>query len=148
LVAKRRHFWRCEHERVGLRIIAVVLQQPLDLRVNRIALHRGQRVETAVVAFRGKRLANVDGQCMQVGGRKIRAKVGPMPPDGAIFHQTVLQKEALTREDIRLGKDRVAGRTDDLRRDGRRIVIDLDRQPDKYREAAYHGQDYGMAPPG
>jgi nitroreductase len=48
-----------------------------------------------------------------------------MPPDGAIFHQAVLQKEALTREDIRLCKDRVAGRTDDLSRDGRRIVIDL-----------------------
>src|SRR5215510_13283458 len=53
-----------------------------------------------------------------------------------------------TREDIRVGKERVAGRTDDLHRDGRRIVIDLERQPDQHREAADHGQEHRMPPPG
>jgi hypothetical protein len=67
------------------------------------------------------------------GGKEQRSCVAlyehdSLPPPRWSHFPSGRIAEALTREDIRLRKDRGAGWTDDLSRDGRRILIDPDSQ--------------------
>ncbi len=54
-----------------------------------------------------------------------------MPPDGAVFHQTVLQKYLLSGSDIIGGQDGHAAGASDLIRNRRRELIGTHRQPDQ-----------------
>ena len=47
----------------------------------------------------------VNAQCVKVCGGKIRPEVGPVSPDGAVFHESILEKHLLAGQDIFPGEE-------------------------------------------
>ena len=94
------------------------------------------------------RLSSLQRQGVEIGGRKIRPQVGPVPPNGAVFHEGVFQKDLLPRQDIIPGKNGVAGRVDHPGRNGRGVFVGPHRNPDQDGEADNEGENDPYLPPG
>ncbi len=90
---------------LGVGGVAVLLEQTLHCDLDRIPLRGAEVGQRTAVNLLGFRLSGLQGQGVQVSGREIRPQIGPVPPNGAVFHEGVLQKDLLPCQDILPGED-------------------------------------------
>ena len=84
---------------------------------------------------------------MEVRGGEIGTQVSAMPPNGAVFHQAVLEEHLLASNDVIPGKERFPSRADDPCRDWWGIRVAPDGDPDEDREPQHENENCGIAPP-
>ncbi len=138
--------WR-EDQRVALGVIAILLQRALgEFGGFRGRAHLQCR-ERPAEALTGNGVAHDLGQAMQVFRAVVRAEIGAVAPQGAVFHERVLEEDLLSGLDVVAGEDSRVQLVGDPSRNGRRVAIGLDGHERQHGEPDDHHQDHAVAPP-
>ena len=128
-------------------IIPVLLEQPLDLILERTLFWCREGIRRPRSARRGQRLAGIHGKRVQVVGREVRTQVGAVSPDGAVVHEAVFQEDLLPGTNLVPREKRLAGRPHDGVRDGGCILVAPDGLPDQDTESENQNHDDRVSPP-
>ena len=77
-------------------IVAILFQHFSGFIIDRVTFLGTESVQIITVSFSGDHLTRFDSKRVQVFGREIRPEVGTMSPNGAVFHQPVLEEYLLS----------------------------------------------------
>jgi hypothetical protein len=130
-----RRLRRCKLERPAFGVVAVLLEI-LDRAHSRL-----------VGALSPVALAHGERGAPQIVGRVIRPQIGPVPEDGTVLHQAVLEENSLAGPHVLAGEDHPPARVHYSIRDRRLTRIRPVREKTEHEKAEQNDQRNSLDPP-